>query len=132
MILDQNSGRRWPNKGDWDFAAIACNYPQGPPWFHPCQIQATAQLLAGIRGELKPLLDEAINRENHLEIKADAGGVYTLGEAGYTARSFSGRLFRTNLFQNSVFNWLKIREIPHCMSPRTQSITYKCYRVIDG
>ncbi|MBO6917787.1 MAG: cellulose biosynthesis cyclic di-GMP-binding regulatory protein BcsB [Rhizobiaceae bacterium] len=58
--------------------------------------QATAQLLAGIRGELKPLLDEAINRENHLEIKADAGGVYTLGEAGYTARSFSGRLFRTN------------------------------------
>lgn len=58
--------------------------------------QATAQLLAGIRGELKPMLDAAISQEKHLEINADAGGVYTLGQAGYTARSFSGRLFRTN------------------------------------
>lgn len=58
--------------------------------------QATAQLLAGIRGELKPMLDAAITQEKHLEIKADAGGSYTLGQAGYTARSFSGRLFRTN------------------------------------
>lgn len=53
------------------------------------------QLLTAIRGPLQPMIDKTIEHGKHLEIVAEAGGVYTLGEAGYKSSSFSGRLFRT-------------------------------------
>lgn len=60
----------------------------------PSMGQMTAQLLAAIQGPLQPLINKSVGQNRHMEINAEAGGVYTFASAGYKASSFSGRLFR--------------------------------------